>query len=222
MRPFVHSCVWPFVHTCARQTMTSVGTPIYVAPEVMKGYAYDAKCDSYSFGICLVAMIRGEKDIMEFYFQALRKHMKRNSMKGVGITTLNTGMYSRGWRPLLPLSFKKAYPRLDSLIRQCWANVAEERPTFDDIVRLLGEIGQEVRRKEEPEVTFLSQVPDSQYHTQMVLEADGGISDMSADSDLTTTNFVPRAELERMLEEHERQIKERDAVIDELRAAAAR
>ena len=154
--------------------MTSVGTPIYVAPEVMKGYAYNAKCDSYSFGICLVAMIRGEKDIMEFYFQALRKHMKRNNMKGVGITTLNSGMYSRGWRPLLPLSFKKAYPRLDSLIRQCWANVAEERPTFDDIVRLLGEIGEEVRRKEEPEVTFLSQVPDSQYHSQMVLEADVG------------------------------------------------
>jgi len=103
-------------------------------------------------------------------------------------------------------------------------------------VRLLGEIGEEVRRKEEPEVTFLSQVPDSQYHSQMVLEADVGIEDMSADSGVTTTNFVPRAELERMLEEHERQIKERerqikererqikerDAVIDELRAAAAR
>ena len=38
--------------------MTSVGTPIYVAPEVMAGYAYDATADSYSFGICLVAMIR--------------------------------------------------------------------------------------------------------------------------------------------------------------------
>ena len=29
------------------QTMTSVGTPIYVAPEVMAGYHYDATADSY-------------------------------------------------------------------------------------------------------------------------------------------------------------------------------
>ena len=38
------------------RTMTSVGTPIYVAPEVMRGNQYDSKCNSYSFGICLVAM----------------------------------------------------------------------------------------------------------------------------------------------------------------------
>jgi len=48
--------------------MTSVGTPIYVAPEVMVGHSYDATADSYSFGICLVALIRGKKDVMEFYF----------------------------------------------------------------------------------------------------------------------------------------------------------
>jgi len=48
-----------------------------VAPEVMAGNHYDATADSYSFGICLVAIIRGEKDVMEFYFQALRKTMKR-------------------------------------------------------------------------------------------------------------------------------------------------
>jgi len=181
--------------------MTSVGTPIYVAPEVMKGYSYDAKCDSYSFGICLVAMIRGEKDIMEFYFQALRKHMKRDSMKGVGITNLNSMMYNRGWRPLLPLSFKKAYPKLDSLIRQCWANVAEERPTFDEIVKQLGDIAEEVRGAYEPEVEFLSQVPDEQYHSRdEILEDEEGAGGMN------TANFVPRAELERVLAEHKRTV----------------
>jgi len=70
--------------------MTSVGTPIYVAPEVKAGNHYDAAADSYSFGICLVAMIRGEKEVMEFYFQALRKTMKRKSKKGLAAYKLAT------------------------------------------------------------------------------------------------------------------------------------
>jgi len=42
-------------------------------------------------------MIRGEKDVLEFYFQALQKTMKRKMMKrktkaGVGITILNNQM----------------------------------------------------------------------------------------------------------------------------------
>ena len=77
-------------------TMTSVGTPIYVAPEVMLGNFYDATADSYSFGICLVAMIRGERTIMEFFMQSLRKTMKRRTKKGVGITILNNRMHHRG------------------------------------------------------------------------------------------------------------------------------
>ena len=76
------------------QTMTSVGTPIYVAPEVLAGNRYDATADSYSFGVCLVAMIRGEKDVSEFYFQALRKTMKRKTKKDVGVTILNNRIYS--------------------------------------------------------------------------------------------------------------------------------
>ena len=99
--------------------MTSVGTPIFVAPEVMKGNRYDSSADSYSFAICLVAMIRAEKDVLEFYFQALRKKMKKKTKNGIGITILNTRMYTKGWRPLLPMSFKKAYPKLCSLIYRC-------------------------------------------------------------------------------------------------------
>ena len=79
-------------------SMTSVGTPIYAAPEVMRGYQYNASCDSYSFGIILVAMIRGEKNVIEFYFQALRKSMKRKTKNGVGITILNTRMYAKASR----------------------------------------------------------------------------------------------------------------------------
>ena len=47
--------------------------------------------------IYLVTMIRADKDIMEFYFQALRKKKKRKTKAGVGITILNTRMYTKGF-----------------------------------------------------------------------------------------------------------------------------
>jgi len=49
------------------------------------------------------------------------------------------------WRPLLPLTFKKAYTKLDALIERCWNQVPEERPSFDEIVRLMqGDIAEEI------------------------------------------------------------------------------
>ena len=156
-------------------TMTSVGTPIYVAPEVMRADRYDFHADVYSFGICIVAMIRAEKDIVEFFIQCLRKKMKRKSKKGVGIAMLNNSMYSKGWRPLLPRTFQKAYPKLSQLVRDCWRPKSDDRPNFDNIVmRLQGEITDEVRKKEEPVITIMSKEDDALYIEHMALENEGG------------------------------------------------
>jgi serine/threonine protein kinase/DNA-binding beta-propeller fold protein YncE len=161
--------------TDLNHTMTSVGTPIYVAPEVMKNERYDFHADTYSFSICLVAMIRAEKNVIDFFFEALRKTMKRKTKKGVGITMLNNRMYSKGWRPLLPRAFQKAFPKLSQLIRDCWRQKSDDRPNFDGIVRRLqGEISDEVKRKEEPVVIVMSKEDDNLYIEQMKLEAEGG------------------------------------------------
>jgi hypothetical protein len=62
--------------------------------------------------------------------------------------------YSEGWRPILPLNFVKAYPKLHTLIQECWKVRRKERPNFDQIVaRLQGDIGDEIKRKEEPMIT---------------------------------------------------------------------
>jgi len=196
LSPFVFAPPTLLFTPCFGQTMTSVGTPIYVAPEVMQGYAYNAKCDSFSFGICLVAMVRAEKDILEFYFEALRKAMQRKTKQGVGITILNSRMYNKGWRPLLPLEFTRPYPRLAALIRKCWSNDAGERPTFDEIVKQLGDIGDEVRGNEEPEVQFLSRVPDEEYHERMELDGEEVDEEFAA-----TAKFVSRAEHDRIVAE---------------------
>ena len=46
-------------------TMTATGTPLFCAPEVVKGENYDEKCDSYSFGLLLMALAV-EEPLLDF------------------------------------------------------------------------------------------------------------------------------------------------------------
>jgi len=94
--------------------------------------------------------------------------MKRKTKKGVGITILNNRMYSKGWRPLLPLEFERSYPKLCKLLKRCWTQKKEDRPGFDEILRLMqGEVSDEVRRREEPEIVVYSNEDDAFYHERL-------------------------------------------------------
>jgi serine/threonine protein kinase len=66
-------------------TMTTVGTPIFMAPEIFLNEFYDTKADVYSFGVCLAAMIRAESRLTGYFFKALRKSLKKKSFVGIGI-----------------------------------------------------------------------------------------------------------------------------------------
>jgi serine/threonine protein kinase len=83
--------------------MTMVGTPIYIAPEILKNDRYDSKADVYSFAICLIAMMRADGHVVTFFFESLRKSMKRKHLRGVGINVLNNRVVNQGWRPLIPV-----------------------------------------------------------------------------------------------------------------------
>jgi len=164
--------------------------------------------DSYSFGICLVAMIRGEKDVQEFYFQAIRKTMKRKTKKGVGVTILNNRIYGKGWRPLLPLEFERSYPRMCKLLKRCWSQKKEDRPMFDEIVRVMqGGITEEVLRKEEPIVTVYKDEPGSIYHERMGVTENFG-EEEGEKNGADTAKFVNRTEHERLMAELQARIKE--------------
>ena len=195
------------------QTMTSVGTPIYVAPEVMAGNRYDATADSYSYGICLVAMVRAEKDVMEFYFQALRKTMKRKTKKGVGITILNNRI-RKGWRPLLPLEFERSYPKLCKLLKRCWAQKQEDRPGFDEIVKTMqGEVTEEVLLKDEPAITIYSVEDDALFHERM-----GVNENFEEEEGMDTRQMVSQRVHTETLEKKDAVIEKKDVVIKELQA----
>ncbi|GMI28514.1 hypothetical protein TeGR_g9793 [Tetraparma gracilis] len=192
-------------------TMTSVGTPIYIAPEVMRADHYDEKADTWSYGLCLVAMIRAERTLEQFFYQALRKHKKRRTTKGLGMGQMNKYYYSEGWRPILPLSFVKAYPKLHALIQECWRVRRKERPNFDQIVhRLQGDIGDEIKRKEEPQIELYSKEDDLIYRNRIGKEDEIEDSDgEGGEGDLETA----RTKISALRSQHEKAMR---AVVEEL------
>eukprot|EP00520_Triparma_pacifica_P017677 CAMPEP_0118651786 /NCGR_PEP_ID=MMETSP0785-20121206/10967_1 /TAXON_ID=91992 /ORGANISM="Bolidomonas pacifica, Strain CCMP 1866" /LENGTH=1363 /DNA_ID=CAMNT_0006544253 /DNA_START=76 /DNA_END=4164 /DNA_ORIENTATION=+ len=128
-------------------TMTAVGTPIYISPEIVRNDRYDSKADTYSYGVVLLAMMRAEKNIVEFFFQALMKKRKKKNRIGLGINLLNREL-DKGWRPPVPIEF---YPKLTRLIERCLRRNPKERPDFDEIVKeLTGRIAVEVGNAREP------------------------------------------------------------------------
>jgi serine/threonine protein kinase len=134
------------VEANSRAAMTSVGTPIYMSPETMRGDHYTKTADSYSFAVVLMARVRGEATVQDYYIEALRKALKLKPGRGVGMSILTHRIYNKGWRPLLPLGFKTSYPNLSRLIQECWAQDPAKRPTFETIVaRLQGPVAHEIR-----------------------------------------------------------------------------
>jgi serine/threonine protein kinase len=128
-------------------TMTAVGTPIFICPEIIRNDRYDTKADSYSYGIVLVAMMRIEDNIVNFFMNALMRKMGKKTRNGVGLGALNRKV-EEGWRPTLP---KEMYPSVINLIWKCWDDDPEVRPNFDDIMQLLmNEISLEIKTNEEP------------------------------------------------------------------------
>ncbi|GMI38379.1 hypothetical protein TeGR_g13292 [Tetraparma gracilis] len=200
-------------------TMTSVGTPIYIAPEVMRADHYDEKADTWSYGLCLVAMIRAERTLEQFFYQSLRKHKKRRTTKGLGMGQMTKYYYSEGWRPILPLAFVKAYPKLHTLIQECWRVRRKERPNFDQIVsRLQGDIGDEIKRKEEPQVTLYSKEDDLIYRNRIGKEDEIEDSDGEDGGGMETGKVATG----RLKKQHEKAMKEvmEQLVAEKKRAAA--
>ncbi|GMI24653.1 hypothetical protein TeGR_g14475, partial [Tetraparma gracilis] len=186
-------------------TMTAVGTPIYVCPEIIRNDRYDAKADSYSYGICLVAMMRIEDTIVNFFFNSLIKKMGKTSRLGIGLGHLNKYVEDC-WRPKLPAEF---YPSLIDLIWRCWDDDPAKRPNFDEIVRLLmGPVGMEVQSNQEPI-----------FGSGKVIGSGAVQKDIALDTN-SLPDMIPKADYQRALDEAERQrdiaVQQKDKMLQEL------
>eukprot|EP01125_Pyxidicula_operculata_P003084 TRINITY_DN132_c1_g2_i1.p1 TRINITY_DN132_c1_g2~~TRINITY_DN132_c1_g2_i1.p1 ORF type:complete len:831 (-),score=177.50 TRINITY_DN132_c1_g2_i1:2010-4502(-) len=94
-------------------TMTSCGTPAYIAPEVIRKQHYSYKADVYSFAICLLEMCSRQKPWGDM--PLLR-------------VILSVG--SQGLRPEIP---ETVHPKLANVITRCWDDTPESRPSFDEL-----------------------------------------------------------------------------------------
>ena len=95
----------------------SIGTPLYMAPEIFTNSPYDFKVDVYAFGMILYEILTSLSPFKDI----------TNPM-ALGMKICN------GERPSFPPNFS---PVFQVLIDRCWASNPDHRPTFDEIVEYL-------------------------------------------------------------------------------------
>ena len=193
-------------------TMTTVGTPIYMAPEILREDRYDIKADVYSYAIVLVAMLRGEKSIIDYFFEHLRCKMHRPNKNGLGLNLLNNRITNKQWRPKLPTG---TYPSLKKLIEDCWQDDSNSRPTFDEIVRVLEtSLSDEVKERAE----IVIKPPSSQYGAGADVAAEEGNGGGAEDEALKETVRMNTERLSSMASKCRRLEDEKAALLAEIEA----
>eukprot|EP01125_Pyxidicula_operculata_P011531 TRINITY_DN3774_c0_g1_i1.p1 TRINITY_DN3774_c0_g1~~TRINITY_DN3774_c0_g1_i1.p1 ORF type:complete len:1286 (+),score=275.89 TRINITY_DN3774_c0_g1_i1:314-3859(+) len=99
-------------------TMTSCGTPAYIAPEVIRKQHYSYKADVYSFAICMY----------ETCFR--RKPWGETPMLQIIIS-----VGTQGKRPEFPEGIEhEVHPQLIKLMNQTWEDDPDLRPSFEELV----------------------------------------------------------------------------------------
>ncbi|GMI24151.1 hypothetical protein TrCOL_g9603 [Triparma columacea] len=121
-------------------TMTQVGTPLYIAPEVVKGDHYDVKADVFSYALTILAWgLKGRK-LLHCLFTILQEDRGRKMTMNPKQSTARVthAMISKGWRP-----GRKSLEELDipativDLILQCWKEDHQKRPSFTEVLEYL-------------------------------------------------------------------------------------
>lgn len=97
-----------------------VGTPIFMAPEILEGKSYEKSADVYSFAILMANVAL---DTLPF-----ENDPEIKSSWQFATLVIN------GKRPKLP---PNTAPDFAALIASCWVKAEKERPSFSDIVQKL-------------------------------------------------------------------------------------
>eukprot|EP01133_Synstelium_polycarpum_P010264 gene10264-11971_t len=103
--------------TSFTQTMTTIGTVAWTAPEILRHESYNHKADVYSYGIVIWELLTGQEPYE-------------------GIPPMNAGILvaSKELRPELP---ENCDPNWKKLVVWCWAEDPNKRPSFIEVTDYL-------------------------------------------------------------------------------------
>ncbi|KAL6267587.1 hypothetical protein P5V15_000661 [Pogonomyrmex californicus] len=107
------------------------GSAAWMAPEVFEGSRYTEKCDVFSWGIILWEVLTRKKPFDDIGASAYR------IMWAVHV----------GQRPPLIEGCPKP---IEDLMTRCWRKAPEERPSMDEVVRIMTELSEFFKRHLEP------------------------------------------------------------------------
>ena len=110
-------------------TMTQVGTPIYISPEVVKGEHYTGQADVFSFAMTILQFCLKKKLMLAFLKEEYKAYKKREPTLG----RVSHEVCIKGWRP--DIEKIEGVPRsVVDLLGMCWGDNPDARPTFGEIV----------------------------------------------------------------------------------------
>ena len=112
--------------------MTVIGTPAYMAPEVLAHTKYSEKADVYSFGIIIVEVYTGEQPYTGPEFSDIMNNIQ---------------LISRIVNEHLHPDTSKLPPALAHLVYDCWNEEPALRPSFSEIIIRLRRLGKIEMRK---------------------------------------------------------------------------
>lgn len=179
------------------------GTPIYMAPEVINGSAYDGKADVYSFGIIMYQVIT---DCTPYpVFESGKMPEWKFHQKVV----------EENYRPEFTVSIKRS---LQNLIERCWTYEPRNRPTFEEIFHKLAyseefSIYEMLKNEEEEEEEETESSKEKYYLEDIDLDDLADYIENITNNDRQFPSDLN--ELKSKIEEQNRIIQEKDKLIKE-------
>jgi len=111
-------------------TMSVCGTPVYMAPEVLRGERYDEQADLYSFGIVLWELLT-----------------RQVPFQGMIPVVAGMKIAYESLRPPMPAAESLGQAQqlqYAELVVECWAQLATVRPRFEQVVERLDQMVSEL------------------------------------------------------------------------------